>query len=137
MAVIDELIRNEADGSVSFGDYSQADKKKLDNFSHAGSSLKVKTCREITRLERDGAFVYESTPGTSVQGFLATEDGVKFNVEGPEDCEITLGLAEDTGYQVVINGAESLALKSSLSGKITFSVELDPGKAVPVEVKKA
>ena len=29
MAVISELIRSEADGSISFGDYTLADKKKL------------------------------------------------------------------------------------------------------------
>ena len=36
MAVISELIRSEADGTISFGDYTLADKKKLEDFKHDG-----------------------------------------------------------------------------------------------------
>ena len=46
MAVISELIRSEADETVSsFGDYSLSTKAKLDNFEHTGDVYKVKTCR--------------------------------------------------------------------------------------------
>ena len=36
MAVVAELIRSEANGTISFGDYTLGAKSKLDNFEHAG-----------------------------------------------------------------------------------------------------
>ena len=36
MATISELIRSEADGTISFGDYTLGAKAKLDNFEHQG-----------------------------------------------------------------------------------------------------
>ena len=51
MAVVAELIRSEANGTISFGDYTLGAKSKLDNFEHAGDLYKVKTFREITKLE--------------------------------------------------------------------------------------
>ena len=89
MAVINELLRSEADGTISFGNYTLASKSKLDNFEHGGDLYKVKTFQEITKLERNGMFVYESVPGTAVMNMKATEAGVEFQVEGPEDAEIT------------------------------------------------
>ena len=86
MAVVTELIRSEANGSVSFGDYTLTEKKKLEDFPHGKDSLKVKTFNEITRLEKNGAFVYESVPGTAVNSFEETSDGIRFVVEGPEDA---------------------------------------------------
>ena len=44
-------------------DYTLSTKAKLDNFEHQGDLYKVKTCQEITKLERNGMFVYESVPG--------------------------------------------------------------------------
>ena len=64
MSVVKELLRSEKDGSISFGDYSLSEKSKLEDFKHAGDLLKVKTFKEITRLEKNGSFLYESVPGT-------------------------------------------------------------------------
>lgn len=132
MAVISELLRTEGDGSVSFGDYSQSEKKKLE-----ADAYKVKTYQEITRLEKDGEFVYESTPGTAVTGFSATEGGASFSVEGPEDAEITIGLTAETEYLVKVSEETIGTLKTNLGGKLTFSVELDAGKSVSVVITKA
>ncbi len=51
---------------------------------------KVKTYKEITKLERNGMFVYESVPGTSV--FHLQQDGtaMSFEVQGFEDAQITV-----------------------------------------------
>ena len=73
MPVIEELIRSEADGSISFGNNKLNKKSKLDNFEHKGDLYKVKTYSEITKLERNGMFVYESVPGTAVTGFEAAD----------------------------------------------------------------
>ncbi len=40
MATISELIRSEADGTISFGDYTLGAKAKLDNFEHQGDIYK-------------------------------------------------------------------------------------------------
>lgn len=137
MAVIKELIRTEANGTISFGDYSLDAKAKLDNFEHDGDLYKVKTFREITKLERNGMFVYESVPGTAVTELSVTEDGMTFQVEGTEDAEITLGLEEEKDYQVSVEGVSAGQMKTNLGGKLTIIVELDPEKPVKVAVVRA
>ena len=85
MSVINELIRTEANGTLSFGNYSLAAKSKVEDFEHEGDLYKVKTFKEITKLERNGMFVYESVPGTAVHHFHSTQIGVSFEVEGKEN----------------------------------------------------
>ena len=136
MPVIESLIRSEADGTISFGNYKLDTKSKLDNFEHAGDLYKVKTFCEITKLERNGMFVYESVPGTAVTNMAASENGVEFEVEGPEDAEITLGLMEETEYDVFVAGKSIGQMKTNLGGKLTLSVELDPETPVAVKVSR-
>ena len=50
MAVIDELIREEETGALSFGNFALATKTKKDGFQYQGDSYKIKTFREITKL---------------------------------------------------------------------------------------
>ena len=137
MAVISELIRSESDGSISFGDYSLASKTKKEDFSHDGASYKVKTFKEITKLERDGGFVYESTPGTAVSGFKSSADGATFTVFGAEDAQITLEFEPESEYTITVDGKDTGKIKTNLGGKLSLSVELDEGKSVEVSVKKA
>lgn len=137
MAVISELIRSEADGSISFGDYSLADKKKLEDFKHEGDLYKVKTFADITKLEKNGMFVYESVPGTAVENFNCTSDSLSFIVEGKDDAMITLELEPEQEYDITVGGASVGRMKTNLGGKLNLSVELDPGKSVEVNVKKA
>ena len=136
MAVISELIRSEADGSISFGDYTLADKKKLEDFKHEGDLYKVKTFADITKLERNGMFVYESVPGTAVEKFHCSSDAVSFTVEGKEDAMVTFELEPETEYAITVGGAEAGQMKTNLGGKLNLSVELDPGVAVEVQVKR-
>ena len=133
MSVINELIRTEADGTISFGDYTLASKTKKYNFQHGTDIYKVKTFCEITKLECNGIFVYESVPGTAVSGLDITENEVSFQVEGPEDAEITLGLCDSTEYEVFINSDNVGTMKTNLGGKLTVSVEL--GAKEPTNVK--
>lgn len=70
MPVVSELIRIEDDGTISFGNYELATKSKLQDFEYKGDLYKVKTFHEITKLERNGMFVYESVPGTAVNHLL-------------------------------------------------------------------
>lgn len=135
MGVISELIRSEADGTISFGDYTRDTKAKLDNFEHRGAMYKVKTCQEITKLERNGMFVYESVPGTSVTGLAAGEGGVTFMVEGPEDAQLTVGLEDAAEYEISIDRATVGKMKTRLGGKLSISVELG-GDPVEVSIQK-
>ncbi len=136
MAVISELIRPESDGTVSFGDYRLDVKSKLDNVKHQGDIYKVKTFKEITKLERNGMFVYESVPGTAVGHFKATEKGVSFDVTGDEDAQITLELEPETEYEIVVGGVDAGTMKTNLGGKLSLSVELDAEKDVAISVTK-
>ncbi len=137
MAVIEQLIRSESDGSISFGDYTRADKSKLDGFKHEGATYKVKTFKEITKLEKDGAFVYESVPGTAVENLKSSENEVSFKVSGPDDSQITLELLPETDYNITLNGKDAGLMKTNLGGKLSFGVELDEGGSVDVKVTKA
>jgi hypothetical protein len=136
MAIISELIREESDGSISFGDYSLAAKSKKDDFKHEGDLYKVKTFKEITKLERNGAFVYESVPGTAVNSLKLSENGVSFLVEGFEDAQVTLELEPETEYDIKVDGNDAGTMKTNLSGKLSLSVEIDEGKLIPVEVTR-
>ncbi len=133
----EQLIRTEADGSISFGDYTLNEKSKLEDFPHSGDLYKVKTFNEITKLEKNGGFLYESVPGTSVEHFTENAKGVEFSVTGKEDAQITIGLAEETEYDVSVNGEATGTMNSGLSGKLSISVELsETGKAQVKIVKK-
>ena len=134
MAVVKELLRSEADGAISFGNHKLEQKAKLEDYEHSGDLLKVKTCREITKLEKNGMFLYESVPGTSVNGFLEKENGVDFNVEGDEDSQITIGLMDDTEYEVFVNGSSIGTMKTGYGGKLSLSVELETVGEVAVKV---
>ena len=136
MAAISELIRTEGNGTLSFGDYTLGAKAKLDNYEFHGDKYKVKTFKEITKLERNGLFVYESVPGTAVTNFTEDENTVSFTVEGPEDAQITLELEPETEYDVKVAGADAGTMKTNLGGKLNLSVELDAESAISVDVKK-
>lgn len=134
---VDKLICVESDNSLSFGDFTLAAKAKVEDFPYDGNLMKVKTYKDITKLEKNGSFVYESVPGTSVYNFLENSDGVEFTVEGTsdEDAQITVGLEEGTEYKVEINGNDAGIVKTNLAGKLNFSVDLSDGK-VKVVIKK-
>ena len=136
MAAISELIRTEANGTLSFGDYTLGAKAKLDNYDFNGDKYKVKTFKEITKLERNGLFVYESVPGTAVTDFKQTENTVAFTVEGPEDAQITLELEEETEYEISIDGKSAGTMKTNLGGKFSVSVELEGADKVAIKVEK-
>ena len=134
MAVVEELLRSEADGTISFGNHKLEKKAKVEDYQHAGDLLKVKTCREITKLEKNGMFLYESVPGTSVLNFAEKEDGVEFIVEGDEDAQITIGLTDDRAYEVFVDGSSIGAIKTGFGGKLSLSVEIGAADEVPVRV---
>ncbi|MDD6810330.1 MAG: endosialidase [Lachnospiraceae bacterium] len=136
MAVVEELLRTEADGAISFGNHKLETKAKLEDYEHAGDLLKVKTFKSMTKLEKNGMFTYESVPGTSVNHFVETENGVSFLVEGDEDAQITVGLEDETEYDVWVDDVNIGRMKTNLGGKLNISVELAGVGEVAVKIVK-
>ena len=94
------------------------------------------TFNEITKLEKNGMFVYESVPGTAVENFKASADEVVFNVSADKDIQVTLELEADTEYVIYMDDVNIGTMKTNLSGKISVSAEMDPGRTVEIKVKK-
>lgn len=136
MAVIDELIKAEGNNGLSFGNYELNEKKKRSDFEFEGSVYKIKTWDEITRLERNEIVLFESVPGTAVHQLKLLDGGISFSVEGTTDTQITLGLADDTEYELLIDDADTGKIQTSMGGKLAFSVELKPGESKKIQVRK-
>lgn len=134
MPVVNELIKKEADGSLSFGNYELTVKSKAEDFEYDGDLYKVKTYNEITKLERNGMFVYESVPGTAVNHLSFTEKGLQFVVEGAGNPQITLELEASTEYKVVIDEVIVGTIKTNLGGKLVFSTDLGKGGEAAVKI---
>ena len=93
---------------------------------------------ELIRTEADGkiSFGNHLLQEKSVEHFAESENGVSFTVEGTEDAQITLGLEEDTEYDVKINGEDAGRMRTNLGGKLNVSVELAGIGEVKVEISK-
>ena len=113
MAVVTELFRSEDNGTLSFGDYTLAQKAKKGDIQFEGDIYKIKTFKTMTKLDKNGQLIFESVPGSAVHNFVATTDGVAFEI--------------DTNVGM---------MKANLGGKLTLSVELSEGTAAAVRVKK-
>ena len=104
--------------------------------SFEGDIYKVKTFAEITKLERNGMFVYESVPGSAVEHFKATAEGVSFEVSAAGDVQFTLELEPESEYRVMIDEVSAGAMRTNLSGKLSVSAELNPEERAAVKVVK-
>lgn len=136
MSYVKELLRNEDNGTVSFGDHSLPEKKKVEGFKSGDDVLKVKTFKDLTRLEKNDLFVYESVPGTAVFDFMDNDKGVSFKVCADEDVQITLGLDENTEYSVYIDDVNTGKMKTNMSGKLSISIELSSADEANVRIVK-
>lgn len=136
MAVVEELIRKESDGTISFGNYALEVKSKASDFEHQGDLYKVKTFREITKLEKNGMFVYESVPGTAVFHLDAQENQISFEVSGKDTAQITLELEAEKEYEIFNNDSNLGKMKTNLGGKLVLSLELDENENDIIKVVK-
>ena len=136
MAAVKELIRTEENNTLSFGDYELDQKAKLSDYPFDGDMYKVKTYKDITKLERNGMFVYESVPGTAVSSLSQDDTGMSFCVEGPEDAQITVEMEADTEYEIFLNGSSTGKVKTNLGGKLSFNAELENADIVAVKIEK-
>jgi len=136
MAVVEELIRKESDGTISFGNYSLNEKTKVSDFEHEGDLFKVKTYNKMTKLEKNGMFVYESVPGTAVFHLDTKDDKISFEVYGDDTAQITLELEAEKDYEIFHNDSYLGKMKTNLGGKLVFSVELTEDEKAFIKVVK-
>lgn len=124
MSVVEELIRGENGEGLSFGNYALDTKTKVSDFEFNGDIYKVKSYKDITKLEKNDLFVYESVPGTAVFGFSESDAVTEFQVEGFSDTQITLELEAEQEYEVYVDHASIGRMVTNLGGKLVLSVEL-------------
>jgi len=136
MSVNLEILHLGEDGALEFGDYKLSHKAKLDNYEFDGDIYKVKTYSEITKLEKNGMFIYESVPGSKVSHYKATPEEVSFMVSSFGDVQFTLELEPNQEYEVYINDASAGKMTTHLSGKLNVSVELSPDEWASVKAVK-
>jgi hypothetical protein len=136
MAVVEELIRKENDGTISFGNYTLNVKSKVSDFEHQGDLYKVKTYNEITKLERNGMFVYESVPGTAVFHLDTKDNQISFEVCGNDTAQITLELEAAIEYEIYKNDINLGKMKTNLGGKLVLSLELAEDEKDLIKVVK-
>jgi hypothetical protein len=120
--VVDGGIREET-GSVSFGNYAVSGKVKS-GLRVAGNYYFVKTHQKRTRLERDGRMIFESVPGAAVFEFTLSKQGAAFSAAGQGNTQITLALAPETAYLLVIGGVEIAGVRTGTTGKASFGADL-------------
>ncbi|MDF2943465.1 MAG: hypothetical protein K0S01_2323 [Herbinix sp.] len=136
MAVVEELIRKESDGTISFGNYTLNVKSKVSDFEHQGDLYKVKTFNELTKLEKNGMFVYESVPGTAVFHLDTNDNTISFEVAGNEMAQITLELEAEKEYEILKNDSYLGKMKTNLGGKLVLSLDLDEDEMDSIKVVK-
>lgn len=136
MSVVEELIRKEDDGTLSFGNYLLETKTKKADFAYEGASYKIKTFREITKLEKNGTLVYESVPGSAVTGFRGNGSVVEFDVEAAGDLGFTLEMEPSEEYKLVVNGVSAGRIPTNVGGKLNASLSLEEGVKASVKVIK-
>ena len=131
-----DLIYKEIEGGISFGDYLLSEKTKIEDFPIDGDLYKVKSFSEITKLEKNGMFLYESVPGTKVENLIETADGIEFTVSGNAEAQITVELMEETSYKISINDKETDEVSTNLGGKLSISVDLSEGQKAKISMKQ-
>ena len=137
MSVIEELIRIEDNGTLSFGNYLLENKKKVLDFEDEGDLYKVKTFYEITRLEKNGKLLMETVPGATVHELSMDDKKVTFLIEAAEDLQITMELEAGKTYMLTVGDEQIGDIKANLAGKISFGLELAADSPVKVRIEKA
>lgn len=136
MGVVEELIRKEDAGALSFGNYLLDTKTKKADFKYEGDSYKIKTFKEITKLEKNGTLVYESVPGSAVTNFKGNSAVAEFDVEAAGDISFTLEMEPSSEYKLVVNDVSAGRIQTNVGGKLIASLSLEEGTKASVKVMK-
>ncbi len=77
----------------------------------------------------------EAVPGATILHFLQNEKEVSFQVEAEEDVQLTLELEADTEYKILVDDVNVGKMKTNMTGKVNFSVEVQKS-ATSVKIEK-
>ncbi|MGE4213571.1 MAG: endosialidase [Anaerotignaceae bacterium] len=134
MSVIEELIRLEDDGTLSFGNYLMDSKKKVLDFEVNGDLYYVKTYNEITKVEKNSKLLLEVVPGATIHNLKMDDKNVTFSVESNVDVHVTMELEADKEYKIFVDDFNVGSVKATLAGKVNFSLDTKGGaKEVKIE----
>lgn len=134
MSVIEELIRLEDDGTLSFGNYLVDSKKKVLDFEVDGDLYYVKTYNEITKVEKNSKLLLEVVPGATIHNLKMDDKNVTFSAESNVDVHVTMELEADKEYKIFVDDFNVGSVKATLAGKINFSLDTKGGtKEVKIE----
>jgi hypothetical protein len=132
--IVEEIIRIEDDKTLSFGNYVVKEKQKITDFDVDGDIYKIRTHNEVTRLSKNGKIVLETVPGAAVFNLSVTDKKVTFKTEGYKSTLITLELEPNESYAIYIDDVYVDKEKANMSGKISFSIDLnDKPQSVRIE----
>lgn len=132
MSVINENIRIEENGTISFGNYEVETKQKVDDYKVGGDLYTLRTHKQVTRIEKNSKLLIETVPGATVHNMSVGEGVTTFTIEGMGDTQITLELESATEYTIYVDDVNLGKIKTNVAGKINFSAELN---AQPKSVK--
>ncbi|MEA5085484.1 MAG: endosialidase [Lachnospiraceae bacterium] len=134
MSVIEELIRLEDDGTLSFGNYLVDSKKKVSDFEVDGDLYYVKTYNEITKVEKNSKLLLEVVPGATIHNLKMNDKNVTFSAESNVDVHVTMELEAEKEYKIFVDDFIVGSVKATLAGKINFSLDTKSGaKEVKIE----
>ena len=134
MSVIEELIRVEDNGNISFGNYLAEEKKKVSDFEVGGNLYKVKTYKSITKLEKNGKMLMETLPGAAIHNFYMDSKVISFLLESYDGVQVTMELEPEKEYKLFINDITVGNVNANVGGKAVFSVDLnESGTSVKIE----
>jgi hypothetical protein len=138
MSVIEELIRLENDGTLSFGNYLVNTKKKVLDFDVDGDLYYVKTYNEITKIEKNSKLLLEAVPGATIHNLKMNDKTATFSIESNVDVDVsvTMELEADKDYKIFVDDFNVGSVKATFSGKVNFSVDTKGG-AKNVKIEKA
>jgi len=131
-----EIFHINEDGTLRFGDYTLTHKTKVEDVEYEGDLYKVKTYKEITKLELNDMFLYESVPGSQVDQFYSTADEIYFEVSAAEDIQVILEVAPDSVYEVFCDEVFLGEMETNFAGKLTLSIELQEGEVKAILVRR-
>ena len=134
--IVEEILIVEEDGTLSFGNHEAEKKQKIENFPYEGNTYKISTYKEATRLEKNEELVLETIPGATFHNFSKEEDlsRISFSIEGfPTSTIVTVQLEENEVYRIMAGKDNLGSMKSNISGKVKFSVDLTKPTHVVIE----
>ena len=125
MPIVKKGIIIDEDKFLSFGNYKLKEKHKITDFDFFGEKLELKTYQKNTRLKKNGMIFFESIPGSAVHKMNINNSPIQFYITGLKTTDITISLQPDTMYRIYADNSDLGETKSTMSGKITFSLDLD------------